>query len=79
VKKIILAQLTAAQASIDAAYALLEGWGNGPPEAAPEPSPEAGGICLHLEAKRKDISTMGRAAWMCQECGFIHEEGGGDA
>lgn len=62
-KEILVHQLVAARAAIEAALCLIAGDGTAPTE------------CRHEE--RQDISTMGHRAWRCLACGHIEEVGAG--
>lgn len=60
-KEILIAQLEAMRAQLDAALFLLA-------------EPETEERCLHPPESRINMSTMGKVSWECRICGYRHEE-----
>lgn len=65
IDKVLISQLLAARAAIDAALCLLK------ESMGPEETP---GVCTHPD--RMDCSTMGHSRWRCKVCGHIEEVSG---
>lgn len=62
-------------ATLAAAIALLEAWGDGPAAGLEDeqPATQEDGICRHPKERRRSTATAGRPnAWMCLACGFEH-------